>query len=135
MLEKASKHKANIVPVYVADPAAVPPVLVTTWEDFIARYQEKFMPAAAGVYSQAKYQIAKQLSSEDVGGWHAQLRDLYNRAYPGQEVNTNHLLIEKFIMQLINKEVGKFVYKRAPTTLAEADPCSCPDKKGDPGHV
>jgi hypothetical protein len=66
------------------------------------------MPPAAGVYSRAEYNIAKQISSEDVGGWHARLRDLYNRAYPGKEVDHNLPLIEKFVTQLINKEVGKF---------------------------
>jgi hypothetical protein len=69
MAEKAARHTANVVPVYVADPAANPPVQITTWQDLIARYQEKFMPAAAGVYSRTEYNIAKQISSEDVGGW------------------------------------------------------------------
>jgi hypothetical protein len=68
MAEKAARHTADVVPVYVADPAANLPVQVTTWQDLIARYQEKFMPAAAGVYSPAEYNIAKQFSSEDVGG-------------------------------------------------------------------
>jgi hypothetical protein len=120
MSEKAARHMADVVPVYVPDPAAVPPVLVTTWQDLIARYQEKFMPAAAGVYSRAEYNIAKQISSEDVGGWHARLCDLYNRAYPGQEVDNNLPLIEKFVTQLINKEVGKFVFERDPKTFAGA---------------
>jgi hypothetical protein len=62
---------------------------MTTWQDLIARYQEKFMPAAAGVYSHAEYNIAKQILSEDVRGWHARLRDLYKRAYPGKEVDRN----------------------------------------------
>jgi hypothetical protein len=69
MSEKAARHMADIVPVYVADLDAIPPVQVTTWQDLIARYQEKFMPAAAGVYSRAEYNIAKQILSEDVGGW------------------------------------------------------------------
>jgi hypothetical protein len=103
MAEKAARHTADIIPVYVANPAANPPVQVTTWQDLIARYQEKFMPAAAGVYSRAEYNIAKQISSEDVGGWHARLRNLYNRAYPGEEVDNNLPLIEKFVTQLINK--------------------------------
>jgi hypothetical protein len=66
------------------------------------------MPAAAGMYSRAECNIAKQISSEDVGGWHARLRDLYNRVDPGEEFDNNLPLIEKFVMQLINKEVGKF---------------------------
>jgi hypothetical protein len=78
------------------------------------------MLAAAGVYSRTEYNIAKQISSEDVKGWHARLRDLYNRAYPGEEVNNNLPLIEKFVMQLINKEVGKFVFERDPATFAGA---------------
>jgi hypothetical protein len=86
----------------------------------IARYQEKFMPPAAGVYSRAEYNIAKQISSEDVGGWHARLRDLYNRAYPGEEVDHNLPLTEKFVTQLINKEVGKFVFERDRPTFAVA---------------
>jgi hypothetical protein len=49
MAEKAARHTANVVPVYVADLAANPPVQITTWQDLIARYQEKFMPPAAGV--------------------------------------------------------------------------------------
>jgi hypothetical protein len=59
MSEKAARHTADVVPVYVADLAAIPPVQVTTWQELIARYQEKFMPAAAGVYSRAEYNIAK----------------------------------------------------------------------------
>jgi hypothetical protein len=79
---------ADIVPVYVADLAAIPPVQVTTWQDLIARYQEKFMPSAAGVFFRAEYNIAKQILPEDVGGWHACLRDLYNRAYPARRSTT-----------------------------------------------
>jgi hypothetical protein len=75
---KAARHTADVVPVYVADLAANQPVQITTWQDLIARYQEKFMPPDAGGYSRAEYNIAKQISSEDVGGWHARLRDLYN---------------------------------------------------------
>jgi hypothetical protein len=60
MAEKAARHTADVVPVYVADPAANLPVQITTWQDLIARYQEKFMPPAAGVYSRAEYNIAKQ---------------------------------------------------------------------------
>jgi hypothetical protein len=70
------------------------------------------------VYSRAEYNIAKQISSEDVGGWHACLCNLYNRAYPGEEVDNNLPLIEKFVTQLINKEVGKFVFERDPATFA-----------------
>jgi hypothetical protein len=120
MAEKTARHTADVVPVYVADLAANPPVQVTTWQDLIARYQEKYMPPAAGVYSRAEYNIAKQISSEDVGGWHARLRDLYNRVYPGKEVDHNLPLIEKFVTQLINKEVGKFVFERDPATFAAA---------------
>jgi hypothetical protein len=110
MAKKAARHTANVVLVYVPDVAAIPPVLVTTWQDLIARYQEKFMPAAAGVYSRAEYNIAKQILSEDDGGWHARLRDLYNRAYPSQEVDNNLPLIKKLVTELSNKEVGKFVF-------------------------
>jgi hypothetical protein len=99
MFDKASRHNADIIPVYVDDPNPVPPVLVTAWEDLIDRYQEKFMPAAAGVYSRAEYHTARQISSEDVGGWHTCLHNLYNRAYPGQEVDTNHAFIKKFVTQ------------------------------------
>jgi hypothetical protein len=118
--EKAARHTADVIPVYVANPAANPPVQVTTWQDLIARYQEKFMLAATGVYSRAKYNIAKHILSEDVGGWHTRLRDLYNGAYPGREVDNNLPLIEKFVTQLINKEVGKFVFERDPATIAGA---------------
>jgi hypothetical protein len=84
MSDKAARHTADVVPVYFVDLAAIPLIQVTTWQDLIARHQEKFMPAATGVFSRAEYNIAKQISSEDVGGWHARLRDLYNRAYPGK---------------------------------------------------
>jgi hypothetical protein len=97
MAQKAARHTADVVPVYVADLAATPPVQITTWQDLIARYQEKFMPPAAGMYSHSEYNIAKQISSEDVRGWHARLRDLYNRAYPGKEVDHNLPLIEKLL--------------------------------------
>jgi hypothetical protein len=118
--EKVARHTVDVVPVYIPDPAAVPPILVTTWQDLIARYQEKFMPAFGGVYSWAEYHIAKQILSEDVGGWLAHLCNLYNRAYRGHEVDTNLPLIEKFVTQLINREVGKFVFERDPATFAQS---------------
>jgi hypothetical protein len=37
-----------------------------------------------------------------------------------KEVNNNLPLIEKFVTQLINKEVGKFVFERDPATFAGA---------------
>jgi hypothetical protein len=123
MSEKAARHTVDVVPVYVADLAAIPPIQVTTWQDLIAKYQEKFMPAAAGVYSHAEYNIAKQILSEDVGGWHARLRNLYNRAYHGEEVNHNLPSIKKFVTQLINKEVVKFVFERDPAICRS--PCAC----------
>jgi hypothetical protein len=88
MSEKAARHTADVVPVYVANLAAIPLVQVTTWQDLIARYQERFMPAAAGVYSRAEYNIAKRIWSEDVGGWHARLRDLYNARTPARRSKT-----------------------------------------------
>jgi hypothetical protein len=120
MAEKAAWHTADVVPVYVVDLDANPPVQITTWQDLIVRYQEKFMPAAAGVYSRAENNFDKQISLEDVGGWHARLCDLYNRAYPGEEVDNNPPLIEKFVTQLINKEEGNFVLERDPATFAGA---------------
>jgi hypothetical protein len=119
MDDKAAQNTSDVVPVFVTDLAANPPVQITTWQDLIARYQEKFMPAAAGVYSRAEYNIAKQILSEDVRGWHACLCDLYYRVYPGKEVDNNLTLIEKFVTQLINKEVGKFVFERDLQPLQE----------------
>jgi hypothetical protein len=78
------------------------------------------MPAATGVYSRDEYNITKQISSEDVRGGHARLWDLYNRPYPGEEVDNNLPLIKKFVTQLINKEVGKFVFERDPAIFAGA---------------
>jgi hypothetical protein len=37
MAEKAARHTANVVPVYAADLASIPPVQVTTWQDLIAK--------------------------------------------------------------------------------------------------
>jgi hypothetical protein len=68
----------------------------------------------------AEYNITKQILSEDVGGWHARLCDLYNRAYLGKEVAKNFPLIEKFVRQLINKEAGKFMLERDPATFSGA---------------
>jgi hypothetical protein len=36
MAEKAARHTADVIPVYVADLAANPPVQITTWQDLIA---------------------------------------------------------------------------------------------------
>jgi hypothetical protein len=118
--QKAARHMADIVPVYVADLAAIPPVQVTTWQDLIARYQEKFMPSAAGVFFRAEYNIAKQILPEDVGRMACLSPRPLQPRIPGKEVDHNLLLIEKFVTQLINKEVGKFVFERDPATFAGA---------------
>jgi hypothetical protein len=109
MAEKAAPHKADIVPVYVyvANPAAKHPVQITTWQDLIARYEEKFTPAAAGLYFRAEYNIAKQIRHRRMACLFSQpLQPRVTR----QEVDNNLPLIEKFVTQLINKEVGKFVW-------------------------
>jgi hypothetical protein len=84
MAEKAARHRADVFLVYVAGLAANPPVQITTWQDLIPRYQEKFMLAAAGVYSRTEYNIAKHISSEDVGGWHARLQQPLQPRVPRQ---------------------------------------------------
>jgi hypothetical protein len=43
MAQKASRHTADVILVYVTDLAANPPVQITTWLDLIARYQERLL--------------------------------------------------------------------------------------------
>jgi hypothetical protein len=110
MSEKAARHTADVVPVYIADLAAILPVLEGS-------HCEVPGEVHAGCRRSVLPRRVQHCKADFVGRC---LRNLYNRAYPGKEVDNNLPLIKKFVTQLINKEVGKFVFEREPQTFAGA---------------
>jgi hypothetical protein len=51
--------------------------------DMLNLYETRFLPAAAGQLAAAQFQTAAQMDSEQIAVWHARLRTIFERAFPG----------------------------------------------------
>jgi hypothetical protein len=116
MLEKASRHTADAVLIHVADPTTSHPSVVTAWEDLSDQYQEEFMPVAAEMYSRG---VPRSQADLLLGcGWmHAQLAISTIVRIPCVYQPPPH---QEVVTQLLNKEVGRFLYKGSLATFAQA---------------
>ena len=85
---------------------------------FLDRYEARFMPASASQIARVRFDAARQGQHEDVLEYHARLRALHNKAYPGalDEVQ----LIRKFTMGLRKREVRMQVLRQNPDNYSLA---------------
>jgi hypothetical protein len=99
---------------------------VFTAENLLDLYQLRFCPVAAGDVAQVAFDTAGQQEGETILGWHSRLRDTFVLAHPGQEagLETNTVVMRKFILGLTSIKAREQTYKRRPETytacLAEA---------------
>lgn len=81
--------------------------------------EEKFLPPSESELAVAAFEDTAQASDESVMQWHARLRELHGRAYPGQDVN-NRVLINRFALGLRDLQVREWTWKQRPATYAAA---------------
>ena len=114
MRKDAARAIADI-PVVSADPDN--PILISTLLD---EYEQRFLPAASSAAAQSKYEISRMLSNETILAWHGRVRDLFGRAYPGQEPQTSRNLIRRFALGIKHQSVKNHVLINNPTLFHEA---------------
>ena len=81
-----------------------------TLDQMIQRYEDRFLPPSASSMAQAKFEKATQDPREDVLQYHARLRTLWVRAYPGHHVD-DRILIRKFALGLSSPRVRDAVLR------------------------
>jgi hypothetical protein len=106
----AAKFMSNI-PAYVAGRAIA---------DMLALYESRFLPAAAGQLGAAQFQTAAQMDSEQIAVWHARLRNIFERAFPGENIQGSRLLINKFVLKLADFNIRQWTHRANPATYNAA---------------
>ena len=84
----------------------------------LEEYENRFLPASASQMSRVKFDQALQGKDESLLDYHARLRSLWNKAYPGAREDTQ--LIRKFNLGLRRKEVREQVVRANPQTYGRA---------------
>ena len=98
-----------------ADPAQ-------TYAVFLAQHEACFITPAAGDMARQEFANARQQSGESIRQWASRVRTLFLEAYPppvGDPVNSPHL-VEKFTLNLYNKEVLSHVLRHRPNNFPDA---------------
>ena len=91
-----------------------------TAAEMLNAMEARIIPAAQGQAARAEYQAAKQLPGETLMRWHARLRTLFLRAYPGQNPVNNVDLRENFISGIIHEGTRRGIYTANPANYQAA---------------
>jgi hypothetical protein len=77
--------------------------------DMLNLYESRFLLAAAGQLSPAQFQTAAQMEGEPIAVWHARLRTIFKRAFPGENIQGSRLLINKFVLKLADSNIRQSI--------------------------
>jgi hypothetical protein len=72
-------------------------------QDMLNLYKTRFLPAATGQLAAAQFQRAAQMDGEQIAVWHARLRTIFERTFPGENIQNSRLLINKFVLKLAGR--------------------------------
>ena len=89
-------------------------------DEFLNRYQKRFLPAARSRILRAHFSHIRQLPDESVQALHSRMRVWYHLAYPDAEHRSEVFLVERFISALSNRDVQDFVRQWKPETFEGA---------------
>ena len=98
-----------------------------TLHQLLEDYESRFMPPAASALAQSKFERAIQGPKESLLDYHARLRDLYVRAYPGQP-NQEAPLMRQYILGLRDSTIRREVMRRRPDTYVGMLNCALNEK-------
>jgi hypothetical protein len=88
--------------------------------DMLNLYEARFLPAAAGQLAAAQFQTAAQMDGEQIAVWHARLRTIFERAFPGKDIQNSRLLINKFVLKLSDSDIRQWTHQANPDTYNAA---------------
>jgi hypothetical protein len=89
-------------------------------QDMLNLYETRFLPAAAGQLAAAQFQTAAQMDGEQITVWHARLRTIFERAFPGENIQNSRLLINKFVLKLADSNIRQWTHRANPATYNAA---------------
>jgi hypothetical protein len=89
-------------------------------QDMLNLYETRFLPAAAGQLAAAQFQMAAQMDGEQIAVWHARLRTIFERAFPGENIQNSRLLINKFVLKLADSNIRQWTHRANPATYKAA---------------
>jgi hypothetical protein len=95
------------------------PEAITTLVELLDLYEKRFRPQSASELNREEFNKAQQKFEETPTAWAARIRDLFERAYPTELVDSTRLL-ERFVMGIENKTVRSFVYRARSETFEHA---------------
>jgi hypothetical protein len=95
----------------------IPPYLAgRAIADMLNLYKNSFLPPAAGQLAAAQFQTAAQMEGEQIATWHAHLRSIFERAFPGEDIQGSRLLINKFVLKLADSNIRQWTHRANPPT-------------------
>jgi hypothetical protein len=89
-------------------------------QDMLNLYKTRFLPAATGQLAAAQFQTAAQMDGEQIAVWHARLRTIFERAFPGKNIQNSRLLINKFVLKLADSNIWQWTHRANPATYYAA---------------
>jgi hypothetical protein len=89
-------------------------------QDMLNLYETCFLPAAAGQLAAAQFQTAAQMDGEQIAVWHALLRTIFERPFPGENIKNSRLLINKFVLKLADSNIPQWTHRANPATYNAA---------------
>ena len=90
-----------------------------TWREILTAYGNRFLPPAAGQLARQEFSSAAQATGESITAWHTRISELYSRAYPAGNVETDQQLCEQFMLGIANKEVMTRTFDVNPNTMTQ----------------
>ena len=90
------------------------------WQEVLIAYGNRFLPPAAGKLAREEFSSAQQTTGESITAWHTRITELFQRAYPANDVETDPMLIERFVLGLANKEVLSRTFDTETATMTVA---------------
>ena len=115
-MECLACRQVQTVPVDGAPPGNVP----MNYTEILNAYEPCFLPPAAGQMAREDFNMAKQGDHETVTAWHTRLVEIFCRAYPTNDQDTDTQLIEKFVAGLNHPTVQERTFVLRPPTMSAA---------------
>ena len=90
-----------------------------TWEDFVKRLDQIFVPLENSTLAIQQQRAAKQGERESVSVWHARCKAVYLRAFPGAKDDDRHL-IYTFVSGLNHRRLREGILQQNPQEYSRA---------------
>ena len=89
-----------------------------TFEQQLARYEARFLPASASELSKTRFETSRQQKHESLLDWVSRARALYLKGWPDEEFNEARL-VRHLVQGILRKDIRTQVMRERPATVQE----------------